>query len=53
MKSEKEKISKIEISGRLLSKEIKDQKLVTLSEEVSACILNVSPSKTSFQYCYI
>ena len=51
MKSEKEKISKIEISGRLLSKEIKDQKLVTLSEEVSACILNVSPSKTSFQYC--
>ena len=50
-KSEKEKISKIEVSGRFLTREIKNQSIITLSEEVTACILNVSPSKTSFLYC--
>lgn len=51
MQSEKDKISKIEVSGRLLSKEIKDKNLITLSEEVSACALNLTSSSTSFQYC--
>ena len=51
MKTEKDKLSRIEVSGSLLSKEINGKDLVTLSEEVTACILNVSPSKTSFHYC--
>ena len=51
MKSEKDKISKIEVSARLLTKEIKDENIVTLSEEVTACVLNISPSQTSFLYC--
>ena len=50
-KNKKDKLSKIEVLASLLSKEINGKDLVTLSEEVTACILNVSPSKTSFHYC--
>ena len=50
-KNKKGKLSKIEVLASLLSKEINGKDLVTLSEEVTACILNVSPSKTSFHYC--
>ena len=46
----KEKLSKIEISGRFLTKEIDGKSVVTLSEEVSASILNLS-SQNSFNYC--
>ena len=50
MKNEKDKISKIELSGSFLTKEIKGKDLVTLSEDVTVCILNLSPSKTVFHY---
>ena len=50
MKNEKDKLSKIEVSGNFLTKETKGKDLVILSDEVSVCILNLSPSKTSFHY---
>ena len=50
MKNEKDKISKIELSGSFLTKEIKGKDLVTLSEDVAVCILNLSPSKKVFHY---
>ena len=46
----KDKLSKIEISGRFLTKEINGKSVVTLSEEVSASVLNLS-SSNSFNYC--
>ena len=51
MKSDNDKLSKIEVLGRLLTKEINGKNVVNLSEEVKACVLNLSPSKTSFYYC--
>ena len=52
MKTEKkDKLSKLEVSGRLLTKEINSKDLINLSEEVTACVLNLYPSKTSFLYC--
>lgn len=51
MKSDNDKLSKIEVLGRLLTKEINGNSVVNLSEEVKACVLNLSPSKTSFHYC--
>ena len=50
MKNEKEKLSRIEVSGSFLTKEIKGKGLVTLSDEVTVYILNLSPSKTVFHY---
>ena len=50
MKNEKDKLSKIEVSGSFLTKETKGKDLVILSDEVSVCVLNLSPSKNSFHY---
>jgi hypothetical protein len=51
MKSDNDKLAKIEVLGRLLTKEINGKSVVNLSEEVIACVLNLSPSKTQFHYC--
>ena len=51
METSKDKISKIEISPRLLTKEINDEKIVVLSEKVTACILNLSSSANGIHYC--
>ena len=51
MKTEKDKLSRIEIIGRLLTKEINGKTLINLSEETTACVLNLSSSNTSFHYC--
>lgn len=50
MKTEKDKLSRIEILGRLLSKEIGAKNVTNLSEETTTCVLNLSPSKESFHY---
>ena len=50
MKSEKDKLSRIEVIGRLLTKEVNNQNIVNLSEEVTACVLNLS-SSNSYNYC--
>jgi len=50
MKSDNDKLAKIEVLGRLLTKEINGKSVVNLSEEVVACVLNLSPSKTQFHY---
>ena len=50
MKTEKDKLSRIEILGRLLSKEIGAKSVTNLSEETTTCVLNLSPSKESFHY---
>ena len=50
MKTDKDNLSKIEITGRLLTKEIGGKNVVNLSEEVSACVLNLSEQNT-FHYC--
>ncbi len=44
MNSKKDRLSRIEIIGRLLTKEINNQKMVVLSEEVKASVLNLSSS---------
>ena len=49
-KKENDKLSRIEVSGSFLTKEIKSRDLVYLSKDVTACVLNLSPSKTSFLY---
>ena len=53
MKSEKVKdnLSRIEVIGRLLTKEINGKNVISLSEETAACALNLSSSKESFHYC--
>ena len=50
MKSGKDKLSRIEVIGRLLTKEIKGTNIVTLTEESKACVLNLSSEKT-YHYC--
>ena len=45
MKSQKDKLSKIEVIGRLLTKEINATNMVNLSEETTACVLNLSSDK--------
>ena len=50
MKTDKDNLSKIEITGRLLTKEIGGKNVVNLSEEVSACVLNLS-EQNAFHYC--
>lgn len=42
MQSNKDDTSKIEVVGRLLTKELKGKGVTNLSEEVSACILNLT-----------
>ena len=50
-KSENDKLCKVEVSGSLLTKEIKGENLIKLSKEVTACVLNLSSSsKNSFLY---
>ena len=52
MKTVKDNLSRIEVLGRLLTKEINGKNVVNLSEEVSACVLNLSsPSDSSYSYC--
>ena len=51
MKASKDKLSKIEISGRLLTKELNAEKMVVLSEEVTASILNLTSSANDIHYC--
>ena len=52
MKSKKDNLSRVEVLGRLLTKEINGKNVVNLSEEVTACVLNLSDnSQTSFSYC--
>ena len=52
MKSKKDNLSRVEVLGRLLTKEINGKNVVNLSEEVTACVLNLSnSSQTSFNYC--
>ena len=51
MKTDKDKLSRIEVLARFLTKEINSKDIVTLSEEVTACVLNLSSSNTSFHYC--
>ena len=51
MKSGKDKLSRIEVLGRFLTKELNGQNLINLSEEVTVCILNLSSDETSFNYC--
>ena len=46
-----EKISKIEVIGRLLTQEITGKNLVVLSEECLACVLNLSDPQNSL-YSY-
>ena len=53
MKSEKDKLSKIEVVGRLLTKEIDGQNMVNLSEEVAACVLNLSSNSTYVYSLYL
>ena len=50
MKSGKDKLSRIEVIGRLLTKEIKGTNMITLTEESKACVLNLSSEKT-YHYC--
>ena len=51
MKVKEEKISKIEVIGRLLTQEITGKNLVVLSEECLACVLNLSyPENSSYNY---
>ena len=52
MKSGKDKLSRIEIIGRFLTKEINGQNLANLSEEVTVSVLNLSSSNTAFNYCF-
>ena len=52
MKSGKDKLSRIEIIGRFLTKEINGQNLTNLSEEVTVSVLNLSSSNTAFNYCF-
>ena len=51
MKSQKDNLSRIEVIGRLLTKEINAKNVVNLSEEVTACVLNLSSPEESFHYC--
>ena len=51
MKTSNDKIAKIEISGRLLTKEINAEKMVVLSEEVTVNVLNLSSSANDIHYC--
>ena len=50
MKSSKDKLSRIEVLGRLLTKEINGQNVISLSEETLVCVLNLS-SENTYNYC--
>ena len=47
MKVKEEKISKIEVIGRLLTQDMTGKNLVVLSEECLACVMNLSDPKNS------
>ena len=50
MKSRKDKLSKIEIIGRLLTKEINGQEVINLSEETSVIAMDLSKDN-DYHYC--
>ena len=51
MKLKEEKISKIEVLGRLLTQDITGKNLVVLSEECLACVMNLcDKEKQTYNY---
>ena len=50
MKSRKDKLSKIEIIGRLLAKEINGKSVINLSEETSVIVMDLSKDN-DYHYC--